>query len=115
MALGAIRIQDLHRWRPLRAEAFEGFWLLFDVDLDRNEISADEALNTRVGVHLGIQPSASPSHRSCIEIYQYRVLAALRFAKRNIDIVLPSNGHKVLLFKWIRLPGLPPAQESGCV
>jgi hypothetical protein len=60
----------LDRRRPLRAEALEGFWLFFDVDLGRDIVVIDEALDARVGVYLGIQPSASSSHRSCVEIYQ---------------------------------------------
>jgi hypothetical protein len=75
----------------LRAEAFEGFGLLFDVDLDRNEISADEALNTRVGVPLGIQPSASSSHGRCVEIHQQGALAGSCICQCDIDILIPFD------------------------
>jgi hypothetical protein len=43
-------------------------WLLFGVDLDGEIVVVDEALYARVGVNLGIQPSASSSHRSRVEI-----------------------------------------------
>jgi hypothetical protein len=68
MSLGPVGIQHLDRWRPLRTKTLEGFWLFFDVDLDRDVVS-DEALDARVGVDLGIQPSAGSSHRSCVEVY----------------------------------------------
>ena len=91
MALGAVRIQDLHRWRPLRAEALESFWLFFDVNLDWDEISIDKALDSRIRVHLGIQPSASSSHGSCIEIHQQGTLAGSCICQRDIDILIPFN------------------------
>jgi hypothetical protein len=69
MALGAVGIEHLDRWRPLRAEALEYFWLLFDMDLDRDVVVIDEALDARVGKDLGIQPSTGSSHRSCVEVY----------------------------------------------
>ena len=69
MALGPVGIQHLDRWRPLRAEALKYFWLLFDMDSYGDVIVIDESFNTRVGINLGIQPSASSSHRSCVEIY----------------------------------------------
>jgi hypothetical protein len=59
----------LDRWRPLRAKAIGGFWLFFDVDLERDVVVIDEVLDARVGVNLGIQPSTSFSHRSCVEVY----------------------------------------------
>jgi hypothetical protein len=69
MSLGPVGIQHLDRWRPLRTETLEGFWLFFDVDLDRDVVVIDEALDAGVGVDLGIQPSAGSSHRSCVEVY----------------------------------------------
>jgi hypothetical protein len=45
MPLGSVGIQHLDRWRPLRAEALEGFWLFFDVDLDRDVVVVDETLD----------------------------------------------------------------------
>ena len=69
MSLGPVGIQHLDRWRSLRTETLEGFWLFFDVDLDRDVVVIDEALDARVGVDLGIQPSAGFSHRSCVEVY----------------------------------------------
>ena len=68
MALGALRIEHLNRGRPLRAKTFKCFWLLFDMDLDRNEVVINEFLHARVGVNLGIQPGATASHGRCVEI-----------------------------------------------
>jgi hypothetical protein len=78
MALGAIGVEHLNRWRPLRAEAFEYFWLLLDVDLYGEVMGIDEILHSRVRVNLGIQPSASSSHRSRVKIHQKRALAGPR-------------------------------------
>jgi hypothetical protein len=61
------------------------------VDLDRNELIFDKALDPSVGVHLGIQPSASSSHGSCIEIHQQGTLAGSCICQRDIDILIPLN------------------------
>jgi hypothetical protein len=68
MALDTVGIQHLDRRRPLRAEALECFWLLFDVDSYGDVVAVDETFDTRVGINLGIQPGASSSHRRCAEI-----------------------------------------------
>jgi hypothetical protein len=91
MALGTIGIEHLDRWRPLRAEALEYFWLLLEVDLYREVEGIDKILDSRVRVNLGIQPSASSSHRSCIEIHQQRPLAGSCFFEGSIDINFPCN------------------------
>ena len=38
MPLGLVRMEDLDRWRSLRAEALEYFGLFFDVDFDRQKV-----------------------------------------------------------------------------
>jgi hypothetical protein len=88
--------------RPLRAEALERFRLFFDVDFDRQVVFVDEALDARVGVNLGIQPSTSPSHRSCVEVYQQRALGGPRLRKRSINVLVPCNRHNLLPSKYTR-------------
>jgi hypothetical protein len=99
MALGAVVVEDLDRRRPLRAEAFEGLRLLFDVDFHGKVVGIDKALNARVGVDLGIQPSAGPSHWGRVKINQQRALARSCLLKRVINIRFPGNRHKFLLSK----------------
>jgi hypothetical protein len=107
MSLGPVGIQHLDRWRPQSAEALEGFWLFFDVDLDWDVVVIDESLDACVGVHLGIQPSTSSSHRSCVEVYQHRAFARPRFGKCNINVILPCDRHNLLLSNLIGPPGSP--------
>jgi hypothetical protein len=52
----------------LRAKALKPFRVLLDVVLDRNEVLVDEVTDPRIRIYLGIQPGASPSHRSGTEI-----------------------------------------------
>ncbi len=94
---GAVGIEHLDRRRPLSTEALKCLRLFFDVDLYGQEIVLDEGLDARVGIHLGIQPSASPSHWSGIEIQQQGALASRCFGKCGIDISTPCNRHKLLL------------------
>jgi len=61
------------------------------VDLDRNEIIFDKALDPSVGVHLGIQPSASSSHGRCVEIHQQGALAGSCICQCDIDILIPFD------------------------
>ena len=68
IAFGAVGVEHLNRRRPLGTEALKSLRLLFDVDLYRQEIVLDKALDAWVGIDLGIQPSASSSHGSGIEI-----------------------------------------------
>ena len=89
MALGAIGVEHLDRWCPLRAEALEYFWLLLDVDLYGKVMGIDKIVDSQVRVNLGIQPSAGSSHRSCIEIHQQRALARSRLFQSSIDILFP--------------------------
>jgi hypothetical protein len=48
--------------------------VFFNVRLDRNEVVVDEGCDFRVGVGLGLQPSARPSSRGGAEIDQQRFL-----------------------------------------
>src|SRR5205823_1293458 len=94
MALGSVRIEDNDRGRPLRAEALEGLRLFFDVDLHRQEVVADEALNAGIGINLSIQPSASSSHGSSIEIEQQWGVLLARLAERGVNVFQPLDWHK---------------------
>lgn len=98
MAFDARRIQHLNRWRPLRTESLERLWLVFGVDSYGYVIVIDETFDVRVRINLGIQPSASSSHRSRAEIDQHRALNGPRLCKCGIDIFLPFNGHKASPF-----------------
>ncbi len=99
MTLCAVRVEKLHGRGPLRSKSLKRFWLLLDVNLDGNEILIDEFLHARVGVNLGIQPGASPSHWGGIEIQQQMALFCLRIRQCFINILSPVNRHKSLLFK----------------
>ena len=68
MPYRTVRIKYSYGWRPLHAEALEFRRLFFDVNLYRKEIVADVALDTSVGIDLGIQPSACASHGCRIEV-----------------------------------------------
>jgi hypothetical protein len=91
MALGAVGIEHLYGWCPLRAEAFEYFRLLFNVDLYREVMGVDKVLDAGVRINLGIQPSASSSHRSRVKIHQKRSLVRSCLFQGSIDIIFPCN------------------------
>jgi len=60
-------------------EALEAFRVFFDVNFDRNESIIYERSYALVGVYLGIQPSACPSHGGGTEIEQHSAPARLSF------------------------------------
>jgi hypothetical protein len=97
MALGAVRVEDEERRRPLRVEPLERLGLLLDVSARGNEALGDEGGDLRIGVDLGIQPSACPSHRGGAEVEEQRALTLLRLAKRRIDVSTPLDFHGDLL------------------
>ncbi len=99
VALCAIGVEQLHGRGPLRPESLKRFRLLLDVNLDGNEILIAEFLHARVGVNLGIQPGASPSHWGGIEIQQQMALFCVCIRQCFINILSPVNRHKPLLFK----------------
>src|SRR5690349_4546497 len=68
VSLRPVRIRDNHSRRPLRAEPLKPFRVLLDVVLHRDEVLVDEVTDLRIRIYLGIQPGASPSHRSRAEI-----------------------------------------------
>jgi hypothetical protein len=80
----------------LRTEALEALRVFFDVDLDRHESIVDERSYTLVGVYLGIQPSARPSHWGGTEIKQDSAPVRLSLLQAAIDILLPFHSHEIL-------------------
>jgi len=97
VALRAVRIREDEGRRPLRAESLERLRLVFDVNLDGQEVLVDVSIDVRVGISLGIQPSARPSHRGGVEVDQHALTGLLRLAERFIDILRPVDRHFVLL------------------
>jgi hypothetical protein len=75
----------------LRAESLEPFRVLLDLVLDRNEVLVDEVTDPRIGVYLGIQPGASPSHWSSTEIEEKGLVLFRRLAECGIHVFVPSN------------------------
>ena len=93
VTFGTARIRDNYGRSPLRAEALETLRVLFDMDLQRNEVLIDEAGNPFIGINLGIQPSACASRRRRAEIEEQGLVLKLRFRERSVNILLPSYGH----------------------
>jgi hypothetical protein len=63
------------------------------VDARGNEIVRDEAGDALIRVDLGIQPSASPSHRGGAEVEQHRLSLRTCVFQHLIDIVAPVDLH----------------------
>jgi len=93
MLLFALRVEDDSRRRPLGAESLEALWLLFDVDLNGDEILAEGLRYAVIGVNLGFQPSAPRSHRGGAEIEEDRPPALLCFRQGGIGIAIPVYFH----------------------
>jgi len=93
MLLLALRIENQNRRGPLRAEALERLRLLFDVEPSGDEVPGDELTDAGIGINLGFQPSASPSHRCGGEIEQERLPCLLRLRQSGIDVADPFDGH----------------------
>jgi hypothetical protein len=102
MSLGPVGIENQDRRCPLDAEAVEDIVLLLDVSAVGNEVLRDEGRDLGIGVDLGLQPSASPSHRRGGEVGKQRPAGLLRLAKRCVDVSLPGDFHRALL-----LPAVP--------
>ena len=77
VALRGVRLGNDDCGSPLGFEALEVLRSLFNVNLDRNEMFVDESDYLLVRVNLGIQPSASASHRGGAEIEQDRLMLRL--------------------------------------
>jgi hypothetical protein len=96
VAFRAVRICQDEGRRPLCAEPLERLRLVFDVNLDREEVLVDVSIDVRVRISLGIQPSARPSHGRSVEIDQQALAGLLRLAERFVDIPFPVDRHSVL-------------------
>jgi hypothetical protein len=94
MPLGAARIEDEDGRRPLRVETLERLALLLHVSPGRNEILRDEGRDLGIGVDLGFQPSACPSHRSGGEVEERRLAGLARLTKRGVDVSIPVDVHQ---------------------
>jgi hypothetical protein len=101
MALLALGVQLENGRRPLDAEADAEslviFRLLSNVDTHRDEVLGDETNDFLIGIDLGIQPSASRSHRGGAEIQQHHAPSAPGLFQRAIEIASPRDVHDVLL------------------
>jgi hypothetical protein len=98
VALSAIRVEHDQRGSPLRPEALERGGLFFNVNLDGDEMPADERADVRIRIDLGIQPSTCPSSGRRVEVQQERQSFLPRMCHRRIYFLLPSYlGHRFLL------------------
>jgi hypothetical protein len=93
MPFRPLRVEDEDRRRPLRVEALEDLRLLLDVSAVWNEVVGDKRRDLGIRVDLGIQPSASPSHRRGAEVEKYRLAGFVRVPERCVDISLPVDFH----------------------
>jgi len=87
--------------RPLHpvslAEAPPLIRLLTHVDARREEVLRHEAVDPLVGIDLGIQPSAAPSHRGSAEVEQDVPPLGLGLGEHRINVPPPCNRHRRLL------------------
>ena len=76
MLLFAVRADDQNRRRPLHtvlsAQPLPLVAILADMDAYGNESLGDEVFDATVGIHLGIQPSTTVSHRGGAEVEEHR-------------------------------------------
>jgi hypothetical protein len=77
----------------LHSESVKDRGLLLDVDSHRNEILGDEAYDAFIGIYLGIQPSATTSHRRRAEINQHGFTFGFGICQRGINIFAPFDWH----------------------
>jgi hypothetical protein len=91
----AVGIEDENCRRPVRAETvaelFEGIALFSSVHADWDEVLFDEFRDAGVGIHLGIQPSTTASHRRSAEVQQHVTLLHPRMLQRALEIVFPCD------------------------
>src|SRR6185295_4589456 len=79
----AVRAEEEDGRRPLDVETLHGSRVLPDVNADGDEVFADQLVYAGLGIHLGLQPSASPSERSGGEVEEERAVFPFRlFAGR---------------------------------
>ena len=111
----AVGIEDENCRRPVRAETvaelFEGIALFSSVHADWDEVLFDEFRDAGVGIHLGIQPSTTASHRRSAEVQQHVTLLHPRMLQRALEIVFPCD--RSTLDRHLLTSGFPsPATPS---
>ena len=94
----AIGVDDENRGRPLsavsRAELLILVAILAHVHTHRDETFGDQILDAIVGVHLGIQPSTSASHRCGAEVEEQEFAALACVLKGTVVVVPPGNAFR---------------------
>jgi len=67
------------------------------VNAHGNEVLRDETNDFLIGIDLGIQPSASRSHRGGAEVQKHHAPSTPGLFQRAIEIAVPCDGHDLLL------------------
>ena len=112
MPLRAVRLSHDQRRRPLGLETPEILRALLDVNLYRNEVLADELCHFLARIDLGIQPSASTSHRGGAEVEQRHLASRLGLLQALIGIAQPLN-FRHLVYLPSRMKSQPALFDSG--
>jgi len=71
--------------------------VLAHLDAGRDEALADQGVDARVGIDLGFQPSASPSHRGGGEVEERGAARPRGLGERGVDVRLPVDHRSILL------------------
>ena len=110
--LGPGVVDDQRCRRPVRVEAVaeppEVGGIVFHMHAYGNEMLRDEIDDARIRVHLGIQPSATVSHRRGAEVEKDEL--AFRSRERGVEVTGPLN-----LIWHGRLPSCDPVLVAGGV
>lgn len=91
ISLCAVGLSKNHRGSPFRLKPFEIFGSFLNMDSDGYEIAVNEVFYFFLRVDLGIQPSASPSHRGGAEVKHRQFPLCFRVFQSLIGIVYPLN------------------------
>jgi hypothetical protein len=67
--------------------------IFFDVDFDGNKSLLDYSGQLRIGVRLGIQPSAGDSRWCGAEVEKRGLVGGFGLGKSGVNVVVPFNGH----------------------
>jgi hypothetical protein len=97
MPLRAFGVVDGDSRRPLDVETLERLRLLLGVGPVWDEVLGDEGRDLGVGIDLGFQPSACPSHGGGGEVEEQRFAGLTRGSLRRFDVSLPLDFHRYLL------------------
>jgi hypothetical protein len=82
------------------------------MNFDGNKPLVDQRRNPLIGIDLGIQPGASPSHWSGAEIQQYETILLLRLRQASVHVGFPVYWHDPYLQfhvfnAWMRIASSP--------